>query len=865
MQLKQSKRTFQPASILKKLWQRKTALVMLLLLWTFLIFTAGYLVRRSGFSAGLLIWSLLDDFYKTQKKAEAYLNSPEIEHLTIDVNHENFMRLAYQREIALNKFLLLTDAEDFVPADLTVDGETVNADIRIKGDFLDHLEDKKWSFRIIVDGDDTLFDMKRFSIQHPKTRNYVYEWLYHQARAREGLVSLRYQFIDVTVNGEDWGIYALEEHFDKRLLENNELREGPIVRFNEEMRWAERFLQRPHLPDPNPHEDNLFLTVDIDTFQTGQMLTDPTTYAQHTQAIYLLESFRRGDLQTSEVFDIESLAKFYAINDLMGSQHSNSWGNIRFYFNPVTSLLEPIGYDGDSGLRIDALSHDMGPAHGPLFFQKIFSDPLLVEEYIKTLERISEPEYLDSLLADTGDDLEQNLNILHSEYPDFEFSTDSLYQNQQFIKKALNPLKGLHAYIHQVNQNGIELELGNIQSLPIEVLGVSVQGDVLFQPNQRVILSGRPTLEPDQVDYEIIQIDFPEDFTWSEEMMSDLILEYRLLGASQIRQEIIFPWSYLPDNFVDEDLIRSESNAHEFEFLEIDDAAQEIIVKAGAWTLDRDLIIPEESRFFMGAGTQLDLVGSAKILSYSPIELTGSEEQPIVIQSSDSSGQGILVMGTEEISVVDYVSFDNLSNPTHGNWELTGAITFYEAPVLISHTRFMNSRSEDALNIIRSKFSIEDSVFFETAFDALDADFSNGIIADTNFVNSGNDAVDVSGSAVDIRGLSINGAGDKGLSVGENSQVVAANLEISDALIGLASKDESSITIQNSEISNSEYGVAAYVKKSEFGSATVDAQSLTMAQVKTPYLVEEGSEVVLDGVSIEANQTNVYEMLYGSE
>ena len=32
-------------------------------------------------------------------------------------------------------------------------------------------------------------------------------------------------------NGRDLGIYALEEHFEKRLIEHNRMREGPIVRF----------------------------------------------------------------------------------------------------------------------------------------------------------------------------------------------------------------------------------------------------------------------------------------------------------------------------------------------------------------------------------------------------------------------------------------------------------------------------------------------------------------------------------------------------------------------------------------------------------------------------------------------------------
>ena len=43
----------------------------------------------------------------------------------------------------------------------------------------------------------------------------------------------------VILNGTDLGIYALEEHFERRLLENNQRKAGVIVRFDEEKMWDE--------------------------------------------------------------------------------------------------------------------------------------------------------------------------------------------------------------------------------------------------------------------------------------------------------------------------------------------------------------------------------------------------------------------------------------------------------------------------------------------------------------------------------------------------------------------------------------------------------------------------------------------------
>ena len=106
--------------------------------------------------------------------------------------------------------------------------------MRLKGDFLDHIKHSyKWSFRIQTKNEKTLFGMQRFSIQHPETRNWLSEWLFHEAAKQEGVTSLRYKFVRVILNGKDLGIYLLEESFEKRLIEHNLRREGPIIRFDE--------------------------------------------------------------------------------------------------------------------------------------------------------------------------------------------------------------------------------------------------------------------------------------------------------------------------------------------------------------------------------------------------------------------------------------------------------------------------------------------------------------------------------------------------------------------------------------------------------------------------------------------------------
>jgi len=198
-------------------------------------------------------------------------------------------------------------------------------------------------------------------------------------------------------------------------------------------------------------------------------------------------------------------------------------------------------------------------------------------------------------------------------------------------------------------------------------------------------------------------------------------------------------------------------------------------------------------------------------------------------------------------SVLRHVIFQDLSNPSCGGWSLTGAVTFYESPVDIKYCRFLDSKAEDALNIIRSDFEINRSFFSGALFDAFDADFCEGMVTDSFFTGCGNDAVDVSGSVVELRNVSVDGAGDKGLSVGEKSKMMVRNMEIRNAGIAVASKDLSEICGSNFVISNCNTGFALYQKKTEFGPATINISGVAMNEVNMPYMIKDGSELKIDG------------------
>ena len=788
------------------------------------------------------------------------------ERISINIKFKDLQKLAYIRERALQG---KRRSREYVNATIDYNGQSIPVKIRLKGDRRVHWEEKvKWSFRIKTKGDRTIFNMKWLNLHHPKTKNYIYEWLFHKVLSREGFIALRYKFIDVTLNGEDLGIYALEEHFDKQLVEYNRNREGPIIRFREDL-GAD------------------LTTSAIAPFNSAKW-SAPGYSKILEKAVSLLESFRKGESTISQVFDVKKLATYFAVNDLLGTHHGTAWKSIRFYYNPVTSRLEPIGSDGHYGTSGGEtyISAELGvrPETGWYYdlyrewYRMIFNnkdtfDPVFYEEYGKALERLCQPSYLDRLFADINDELEYNLAIIYKEVlpfadhiysfgPDvFVFPRDMLYERQLYIQRLMDKKKDLHAF-YKPSSSQMTLELGSINKFPIEILGVSYKDSVLYSPSERVILYGKiPSTVPY---YREIRFNLPKGFAWSDAMIGDLRVNYKVLGTTRKQSEGVYPWSHFDGTLISHDLIRKKPNVDKFDFISVDREAKRIFFKPGKWKLDRELVIPEGYKVAAREGLELDLVNRALILSYSPVFFTGTEETPVLIHSSDASGQGMVVINVDKGSVLKYTHFEGLSNPSQPGWELTGAVTFYQSPVQILNCQFSRNRSEDALNIIKSRFEIADTIFTEISADAFDGDFVSGKITGTSFSNCGNDAVDVSGSVIELDNVFVNRAEDKGLSAGENSTLTGSYIEIINSEIAVVSKDTSKVDISNVTINDSNVGFAVFRKKPEFDGGSASVSKLKMKNVNQRYLLETGSTLILKGDEMVPNEESVKNLLYGN-
>ncbi len=171
---------------------------------------------------------------------------------------------------------------------------------------------------------------------------------------------------------------------------------------------------------------------------------------------------------------------------------------------------------------------------------------------------------------------------------------------------------------------------------------------------------------------------------------------------------------------------------------------------------------------------------------------------------------------------------------------LTGCITFYKNNFVKTSLKSENINfCEDSVNIINSSGEITDIKISDSDFDSLDIDASNLNIKNIIISDARNDCVDLSFGKYKLSNLDIINCSDKGVSIGERSDVKIDKFEISNTDIGIAIKDSSILNLSNGSLLNSKkYCLATYNKKEEFGPSRLNYSNINCEKEN---FFEEGS------------------------
>jgi hypothetical protein len=415
---------------------------------------------------------------------------PAMLHLKLTLSRSNLWRLRLKREQALRRGVLISSDGDQVNATLYEGTSSWPVTIRLKGDWTDHLRGGKWSFRVRMRRDTAFRGMSAFSLQNPETRDFISEWLFHQVLRQEDVLSPRYDFVQLSVNGSELGVYALEEHFTKELLESQGRREGPLLKFSEDGMWearveALRDTLFPYLVLP------IYEAAQPEAFQTSRHLKLTPTGSDSSQiilqtALNLLYQYKHGLAPARHLFDLDQVARQYALTDVFQGHHSLVWHNRRFAYNPVTIRLEPVVYDAfagkNSGLYLNGpftgYACNGNTSYGrreDLLGTCFFAEESFVKAYYRYLQIWSRPQFISSIKRKYEAEWKKRENFLRREFLGYSFDWGEIVNHAAVIRDALKEIS--------YDQIKVEIQPGNQQGIG----SVCVQNYALLAVEARIM------------------------------------------------------------------------------------------------------------------------------------------------------------------------------------------------------------------------------------------------------------------------------------------------------------------------------------------------------------------------------------------
>ncbi len=403
--------------------------------------------------------------------------------------------------------------------------------------------------------------------------------------------------------------------------------------------WANQVFQGSNLSVTNAW------TAGIDPFQEGKLVEDPTLSAEAQTARDLLRSFQAGERPAAEVFDVELWGRFFALHDLWYARHGVAWHNLRFYYNPVTALLEPVSFDAEPFFRHTSLT----TIAGDFIPLKIFNDPAVRTAYAKELFRLTQADTIAKLVEDYQPEHDRLRKALSLEYPQDQPNAETtvpvdwgiIAERAKSLHTELLPgtlVRGKYQALNvRPGDNGepsLGLDLVNLMMMPVEVLRVEIDGKPVLLSAGTGILP--PVIDPQEQGVVATHIDVPLEGSQGLDNAEAPKVEVvaRIAGLEQ-EYKVTLSGGTLPEGMQTGPAPRQPTLAQALEqypFLESDpEGSDRLVVPAGVWDVQGDLVLPDQMNLYVTAGTVLRFSAGSILYSTGGLFLLGRSEAPVML------------------------------------------------------------------------------------------------------------------------------------------------------------------------------------------------------------------------------------------
>jgi len=717
----------------------------------------------------------------------------ELDKVYIEISQKSILGLEMQRKLrSENGGELPKKNSGTFPAQISYNDENYNVKIRTKGVRNIHWRKKdKTSYKIDIRGDKRLWGLEEFSLQKPITRNHTYEFIFHELLGYVDLINIKYFLVNLFLNDQDLGVYTVEESFSKELIERQNRRNGPIFGLSEEL--GEYYPNvRYELYSENFWINN-FPKLTSDLFST-------------------LNNIKLGNFNINDYFDVDKWAKYFAIIDLTGAYHGSLSKSVKSYYNPTTGLFEPIGYDLHKGagtfenfILLDFLQEE-NPKCSFLCDHKEWYLRFLqnknkelnyefINSYIKYLKDFSKETFVKEFLKKYDKKIN---NYNESIYADYS-KTDRI------------TWEGLGFFVYDANYLNRRANLirDKINSIKLENISISSsKGFFIFEDYQA---SNFP------VEAETFECENQDDskkyffagsmkINWDNSCKKIIFTDHKNNSKTfELKEDIVLN--------IDTNIYTKNNYANLRDNPEILKISKNKFTINSNININKNSLINKNEKFILNKGNVINIINGSTLFIEGEINFINDGQNYTKIISSDGTGS---IVFNENNFDFENIYFENLSKPNLDNYILYGGINFINSKIKLNNIVVKNSKNEDAINIINSKSEISNIYFENIKADALDVDFGELKFSNINCLKINNDCIDISGALVNGKNLVSKNTFDKGLSIGENSNVKIQNINIVNNNIALAVKDGSSADIKNLTLKENKYDIALFTKKKEF-------------------------------------------------
>ena len=829
----------------------------------------------------------------------------QYDEVNVNIPFENLTILEKNREV------LIANSKDGKRAQNTTFDETtgsinylnkkVPVRIRLKGDRASHyIERDKSSYKITIRGDEKIMGIKKFSFIKPRMRNYIHEWLFHELAGEGDLIKLKYNFINLKFNGNNHGLYVLEEGFDKDLIERNKRRNGPIFSILEEF------------------DGNIFdskLEIYNKNYWNKKENFQLSNYARNR-----FRNFLDGKLDLKEVFDTEKWAWYFALADLTYTNHGLDPRNVKFFYNPVSSLFEPVPYDGHRFLRnynknlidfdhsnafemssecLDASINFCNKFLYSFFYKKegeVNSD--FYSKYASALYKITDGKFLSAFFNQR----KNQINKINS----------AIYADYFFVDNVTYDKFGPGIYYFSIEDIYIRADILK-KKIEIKINKISVT-----ENNELILVENNE--EPNNLSLVVTELvcknlknKSDDTFIIKSDLNLNLKKNVRISKNNEQFKKLKCTYIKLKNKFNNKvytkkinftlptKIVQKSIEKKYLKYFYEENNNLYLINKKT--TIEEDIFIPSDFIVKIKSGEKITILNNAFIISESAWQAIGKTESIIISGQKNNFGGGLVIKnakndsefyntkfiylsGVESRALINdkfeiqsyvltkynekkennylysMVSLNKNNYPYSHKYNLFGALNFYNTNIKINNCKFFRIDSEDAVNIISSNFLIENSFFEDINFDAIDVDFGKGIIKNSHFSNIRNDAVDLSGSDIYIEDLLLSNVGDKLVSAGENTYVNINKIKATNSYIGIASKDGSESIVKNIDFAEVKIPFASYQKKKSYNYGLLKIEEpINLNKYNMKSIKDLNSKIYINGKKIKKYEESVLKII----